>query len=89
MRSIGRGAGLILNIPPDDTGVIPADEVALLHEYKNLLDTRFGNKLGQVKNSNELDLKSNQTLNYITIQENIKNGQNIKSFKVQAYENNQ
>jgi alpha-L-fucosidase len=88
LHSVGRGAGLILNVPPNQDGLIPTDEVNLLKDYKRKINQAFGNRLGQNTNSTELDLDTNKTLNYIVLQENIANGQKIKSFQVQAWQNN-
>lgn len=89
MRSVGRGAGLILNVPPDKDGLIPNDEVTLLQGYKNKINEAFGDKLGQARKSNVLDLKTNKTIKYVVVQENIENGQKIKSFEIQAWQDNQ
>lgn len=45
LKSIGRGAPLILNIPPDKNGVFTDQYVAVLRKYKEYLDTTFGTNL--------------------------------------------
>lgn len=43
--SIGRGANLILNLPPDRRGRIHDNDVAALRQFKSWLDTTFGTDL--------------------------------------------
>ncbi|REJ03889.1 alpha-L-fucosidase [Microbacterium bovistercoris] len=41
-RSLGLGANLLLNVPPDRDGRIAADDVARLEDYAAEIDRRFG-----------------------------------------------
>ena len=41
-RSVGRGANLLLNVPPDDRGLVPDADVARLRAWRSELDRRFG-----------------------------------------------
>jgi alpha-L-fucosidase len=45
LSSVGRGANLILNIPPDRRGLINEIDVASLLEWKKLIDERFKTNL--------------------------------------------
>jgi alpha-L-fucosidase len=45
LSSVGRGANLILNIPPDRRGLINEKDVASLLGWKKLLDERFKTNL--------------------------------------------
>ena len=47
METVGRNATLILNIPPNDYGVIPASDVETLKQFGDLLKERFGNDLAK------------------------------------------
>lgn len=47
METIGRNATLILNIPPDNYGLIPQEDVERLKEFGQLLNTRLGNDLAK------------------------------------------
>lgn len=51
LSSVGRGANLILNIPPDRRGLINEIDVASLLGWKKLIDERFGTNLAQNKPS--------------------------------------
>src|SRR5205085_11600636 len=44
-ESVGRGANLILNIPPDRRGRIDENDAKSLREWKRILDATFANDL--------------------------------------------
>ena len=43
--SVGRGANLILNLPPDRRGIIPETDVKALREYRRILKATFAQDL--------------------------------------------
>ena len=45
--SVGRGASLLLNIPPDRRGLIHENDVKSLREFRRLLDAAFAKDLAQ------------------------------------------
>ena len=45
LKSVGRGANLLLNVPPDRSGMINGIDSASLMGFKNLRDKAFGNNL--------------------------------------------
>lgn len=45
LTSVGRGANLLLNLPPDKDGLIHEKDVESLKGWKKLLDEAFGNNL--------------------------------------------
>jgi alpha-L-fucosidase len=45
--SVGRGANLLLNIPPDRRGLIPEIDAARLREFRRALDTAFARDLAR------------------------------------------
>lgn len=47
METVGRNATLILNIPPNNYGLIPESDVQRLKEFGELLKTRLGNDLAK------------------------------------------
>jgi alpha-L-fucosidase len=123
LNSVGRGANLILNIPPDRRGLINENDVAALQGWKKLIDGLFKtnlalNKLAQASSfrgnsarynasmvndgdketywatnddektgSVEIDLGQPKLISFVTIQEYIKLGQRVKSFKVEIEKN--
>ncbi|MBT3295149.1 MAG: alpha-L-fucosidase [Verrucomicrobia bacterium] len=47
LKSVGRGASLLVNLPPDRRGLIHESDVASLHGFRQRLDAIFGNDLAQ------------------------------------------
>lgn len=47
METVGRNATLILNIPPNDYGVIPESDVQKMKDFGKLLKERLGNDLAK------------------------------------------
>ena len=45
--SVGRGASLLLNLPPDTRGRIHENDVKALHEFRRLIDATFSNDLAR------------------------------------------
>ena len=72
---------------PDPTGLIPAGDEQRLKEWGEEINRRFTSPLAQTsgqKKSLTLNLKSKQPVNYCIIQENIKNGERIRQYKIEA-----
>lgn len=44
-KSVGRGAGLLLNLPPDKRGRIPAADAASIREFHARIESAFANNL--------------------------------------------
>ena len=86
-KSVGRNATLIVGLTPDPTGLIPAGDEQRLKEWGEEINRRFTSPLAQTsgqKKSLTLNLKSKQPVNYCIIQENIKNGERIRQYKIEA-----
>ena len=49
LKSVGRGANLLLNVPPDREGLINAHDSAALVEFKKLRDESFDKSIADKK----------------------------------------
>jgi len=88
LKSVGRGANLLLNVPPDREGLINEHDSAALMGFKNLRDESFNKAIAEKKfttasSTYKIDLPSSQKINCIVLKEDIATGQKIKSFTVQ------
>jgi len=89
LRSVGRGASLLLNVPPDRRGLINEHDSAALMGFKRLRDRSFlkplASKSFPMTSSTEysVGLGSATTVNCIVIKEPIQLGQRVKKFSIQ------
>jgi len=91
---LGRGANLLVNITPDTHGLVPDAEVERLAEFGLELNKLFGSPIASVDSKNrwsegftlELDLGKTYRLDYVVLEENIKNGQKIQEYVIELYE---
>ncbi|MEV1022833.1 alpha-L-fucosidase [Streptomyces sp. NPDC050264] len=90
-RSVGRGAVLLLNIPPDTDGLLPAADVARLKEFRERTDRELPEDLTRGARVREdragtrtVDLGRPTTVDRIRIAEDIRHGQQVEHFVVEA-----
>ncbi|HYW47404.1 MAG TPA: alpha-L-fucosidase [Bryobacteraceae bacterium] len=86
-RTVGHGANVIINMPPDNRGVIPENLVAAAGEMRKELERRFSTPVAQREGSGdtvELDLKEPKTIDHAILMENIVNGQKISRYFIEA-----
>ena len=86
-KSVGRNATLIVGLTPDTTGLIPSGDVQRLKEWGDEINRRFSSPIASTsgqKKSLTLKLGKEQPVNYCIIQENIKNGERIRQYQIEA-----
>lgn len=86
-KSVGRNATLILGLTPDPTGLIPVGDVQRLKEMGDEINRRFSSPIARIsgqKKSLTLKFEKKQSVNYCIIQENIKNGERIRQYQIEA-----
>ncbi len=93
LKSVGRGANLLLNVPPDREGLIDAHDSAVLVGFKQLRDESFdkpivNKKFTDASSTYKIDLHQSQKINCIVLKEDIATGQKIKSFTIQLQQKN-
>jgi len=81
-RSIGMGANLLLNLPPDRRGLIPEGDVQRLVEFRAELDRRFGRPVeAEVSRSGPgewvLDFGRDVPLDHVELGEDLSEGQRV------------
>ena len=93
LKSVGRGANLLLNVPPDREGKINEHDSVALVGFKKLRNESFDKAIADEKFSTAsskyiIDLHQPQKINCIVLKEDIASGQKIKSFTIQLISNN-
>lgn len=88
--SVGHNSTLILGLTPDANGLMPESDVKRLKEWGDEIKRRFSNPVGKTSgrgNQIEIELPIKQVINHIIIQEDIKNGERIRKYEIQAFIN--
>jgi alpha-L-fucosidase len=90
-RSVGRNATLIVGLTPDPSGLLPAADVQRLKEWGEEIRSRFDSPLAATQgkgNVYTISLNRPAPINQVIIQEDIKQGERIRNYKVEALINN-
>ena len=97
LKSVGRGANLLLNVPPDRRGLIPDKDATSLAGFKKLREESFKNDLlknamlinkphksmdGKIELIKEMIVKDPVKINCLVLKEPIQNGQLIKQMEI-------
>jgi alpha-L-fucosidase len=86
-RSIGRGAQLLLNVPPDTTGLMPTADVVRARQFGKEIQRRFSKSLAQTSGSGTaitLPLPVRSRIDTIILQEDYSFGERVRSYKLEA-----
>ena len=85
-RSIGLGASLLLNIPPDRRGRIDPKDKARALQFGQALRDRFGSPhestLAVIEDGIEVDLGGARQLDHIELSERLEEGQRVTSHRI-------
>jgi alpha-L-fucosidase len=88
-KSVGHGAGLLLNHTPDPTGLIPEADAKRAAEFGAELRRRFGKSIAETSGQGEtieLDLGNARTVDHIITMEDIRRGERIRTYTIEALE---
>ncbi|GAA1847405.1 alpha-L-fucosidase [Microlunatus capsulatus] len=92
-RSVGRGANLLLNVPPDDRGLVPDADVARLRAWRAELDRCFGRPVAAALELVAEDgdrrtwaarLPREVRLDHLRLREDYREGQRVEGHVVRA-----
>jgi alpha-L-fucosidase len=84
-RSVGRGAQLLLNIPPARTGHIVAADAARAREFGGEVRRRFGEVVGETRGTGsgiELRLRAPATVDHVILQEDLAAGERVREYRL-------
>jgi alpha-L-fucosidase len=86
-KSVGHGAVLLLNHTPDPTGLIPEADAKRAAEFGAELQRRFGKNIAETSGQGEtieLDLGKTQTIDHIITMEDIRQGERVRAYTIEA-----
>ena len=87
-RSVGRGTQLLLNMPPDRSGRIPAPDAARAGDFGGEIRRRFGTAVAEGAVTGgllELSLGSAQRVDHVILQEAIGQGERVRGWTLEGY----
>lgn len=87
-RSVGHGATLLLNISPDNRGLLPEVDVERVIEFGDEIRRRFGQPVGQTSGEGTellLKLEHIQSVNHAIIMEDIAHGERVREYVLEAF----
>ena len=86
-RSVGHGAQLLINIPPDRRGLLPDADVARAREVGDEIRRRFGRSVGETHGSGDslrVDLAAPTRIDHVILQEDCRGGQRVRGYRLEA-----
>jgi len=90
--SVGHNSTLILGITPDNRGLIPDADVAMLKAWGDSIKKVFKTPVASLKPQQKdytINIPQQKSFSKIVIQENIQEGEHVRSFLVEANINDQ
>ena len=89
-KSVGRGGSMLLNIPPDRRGLLHENDVVSLKAFGQMKRAMFRTNLGPnapvTTPTATFDLPNRTTFSVTRLRENIRLGQRVEAFAVDAWE---
>jgi alpha-L-fucosidase len=88
LKSVGRGANLLLNVPPDRRGLFNEHDSAALMGFKKLRDESFehnlseGLKLTSKDGVHQIAFDEAKNINCVVLKENLSSGQQCQKFRL-------
>jgi len=90
-ESIGRGANLLVNLTPNMEGVVPDAEVAMLEAFGRDLEKTFGTPVASTDapkwdegHTIQLLFEQPTVVNRVVIDEDLRHGQRIRAYRIEA-----
>jgi alpha-L-fucosidase len=86
-KSVGRNSTLIVGLTPDAEGLMPEPDVKRLKEWGDEIRRRFSIPIASTSGSGKkitLNLLEKQKINHVIIQEEIKYGESVRKYIVEA-----
>jgi alpha-L-fucosidase len=90
-RSVGHGATLLLNVTPDNRGLMPEADVNRVITFGNEVRRRFDHSLAEMSGEGEvieLELPENLIIDHIITMEDIAYGERVHDYRIEAQSGN-
>ncbi|MEO6358494.1 MAG: alpha-L-fucosidase [Ferruginibacter sp.] len=91
--SVGRNSNMLIGMVVNTSGLIPTQDSILFDSLGKKINSLFNNVVAKTKNVTqkitEIKLPSSQRVSQVVIQEDITKGENIRSYSIEAWMDNQ
>lgn len=87
-RSVGHGAQLLLNLPPDRTGRIPEADAARAGQFGNEIRRRFGTLVADTAGMGReliLDLGGPRRVDHVVLEESLAGGERVRGYRLEGF----
>lgn len=89
-RSVGHGANLLLNVAPDNRGLIPEADAKRVAEFGDWIRRTFSNPLKEISGEGyefEIALDSPERIAHVILMEEIAEGERVREYILEAKKN--
>jgi alpha-L-fucosidase len=89
-QSVGRGAQLLLNLPPNRDGVIPQADFARARGFGQEIERRFGRRIAETQGTGKevtMQFSSAQRVDHVILQEDCSAGERVRSYRIEGHSN--
>lgn len=86
-RSVGHGATLLLNLAPDNRGLLLEEEVHRVIEFGDELKRRFSNPLAETNGKGDvlaIQLPDDRVIDHVILMEQIEHGERVQEYVLEA-----
>lgn len=86
-RTVGRNCNLVLGVVVDPEGRVPQPDIEALAAFREALDQRFANPLGQARGVGQmlhLPLEQPQPVGQVVLMEQIAHGERVRKYRVEG-----
>lgn len=87
-RSVGHGAQLLLNLPPDRTGRIPTADAALANEFGDEIRRRFATlveETGGAGRQLSLNFGAASRVDHVVLEERLDQGEQVRGYRLEGF----
>lgn len=84
-KSVGRGANLLLNVAPDNRGLLPDVDIKRIVELHQSISAKYHHPLATIKGTGSevvIELEKSTTVNCAVLKENIAIGERIRAYQI-------
>ncbi|MGZ9583165.1 alpha-L-fucosidase [Paenibacillus marinisediminis] len=91
-RSVGHGATLLLNVAPDNRGLLPTVDVERLKEFGREVRRRFSKPIAETSGEGEtivVQLEQETEIDHAVIMEDLTHGERVREYVLEVWQNDE